>query len=231
MKAKKSKRFKEIEKVIQDISAAVTIEEAVDILKKCPPVKFDEALEMSIKLGVDPKKADQQVRATVTLPHGTGKKIKVVVLAKGEKEKEAKEAGADFFGSEEIIEKIKGGWTDFDSLIATPDMMREVGKLGKILGPRGLMPTPKTGTVTTDITKAVQEIKAGKVEFKVDKNCLLNNIVGKISFAKEKLVENINKLVEAIVKAKPSTAKGIYIKSMYLATSMGPGIKIDVQSL
>jgi len=231
MKEKKSKRFKEINTLIKDITEAVTIEQAVETLKKLPPVKFDETIEMSLKLGVDPKKADQQVRGTVSLPHGTGKTLSVVVLAKGEKEKEAKDAGADFFGSEEIIEKIKGGWTSFDALIATPDMMREVGKLGKILGPRGLMPTPKAGTVTTDIAKAVKEIKAGKVEFKVDKNCQLNNIVGKVSFAKEKLVENINKLMEAIIKAKPSSAKGIYIKSMFLATTMGPGIKIDVQSL
>jgi len=231
MKEKKSKRFKEINTLIKDITEAVTIEQAVETLKKLPPVKFDETIEMSLKLGVDPKKADQQVRGTVSLPHGTGKTLSVVVLAKGEKEKEAKDAGADFFGSEEIIEKIKGGWTSFDALIATPDMMREVGKLGKILGPRGLMPTPKAGTVTTDIAKAVKEIKAGKVEFKVDNNCQLNNIVGKVSFAKEKLVENINKLMEAIIKAKPSSAKGIYIKSMFLATTMGPGIKIDVQSL
>jgi len=230
MKTKMSKRFKDIENLTKDITI-LTLEEAVDLLKKCPPVKFDETMEISMRLGVDPKKADQQVRGTVALPHGTGKKIKVLVLAKSDKEKEAKESGADYFGNDEIIEKIKGGWTDFDVMIATPDMMREVGKLGKILGPRGLMPTPKAGTVTTDITKATKEIKAGKIEFKIDKNCLLNNSVGKISFSKEMLVENIKKLVEAVIKAKPSAAKGVYIKSMHLATTMGPGLKIDVQAI
>ena len=230
MATKKTKRFKEIEKIIKDITN-VSVEEAVDILQKCPPTKFDQSVEIAMKLGVDPKKADQQVRGTIVLPHGTGKSVTIVVLAKADKEQIAKEAGADYVGSDEFLEKIKGGWTNFDALIVTPDMMREVGKLGKILGPRGLMPSPKAGTVTNDIAKAVKEIKAGKVEYKIDKSGIINNIVGKISFTKEHLVENINTLINAIKKAKPSSSKGIYEQGIYLSTTMGPGIKIDVQTL
>jgi large subunit ribosomal protein L1 len=182
-----------------------------------------------MKLGVDPRKSDQQVRGTVSLPNGTGKSISIVVLAKGDKVKEALDAGADFAGNDDLIEKIKGGWTDFDAMVATPDMMREVGRLGKILGPRGLMPTPKAGTVTTDISKAVTEIKAGKVEYKVDRNSGVNNAIGKVSFDNDKLVENIHTFLGAIMRAKPSAAKGTYIKSLALSSTMGPGIKVDTR--
>jgi large subunit ribosomal protein L1 len=227
---KKSKRFKKIEEIVatKDVKS---FDEAIEFLKKCPEVKFDQSIEVSMKLGVDPKKADQLVRGTVALPNGTGKTLRLAVFAQGEKAKEAEKAGADIVGSTDLFEKIKGGFTDFDALIATPDMMREVGKLGKVLGPRGLMPTPKAGTVTVDVAKAVKEIKAGKVEFRVDKNANINLMVGKLSFAKEKLVENINALVSAISKAKPSSAKGTYIKSFAISSTMGPGFFIDLQAL
>src|SRR5271155_2103769 len=179
--AHRSKRMKKIDEMV-DIMKSYKLEEAVDILKKCPPVKFDQSINAALKIGIDPKKSDQQVRGTVSLPHGTGQKVVLVVIAKGEKAKEALEAGADFVGADDLLEKIKGGWTDFSALISTPDMMRELGKLGKVLGPRGLMPTPKAGTVTNDVAKAVREVKAGKIEFKVDKTGNVNNAVGKISF-------------------------------------------------
>ena len=180
-----------------------------------------------MRLGVDPKQSEQMVRGTVVLPNGTGKKVRVLVFAKGEKEKEAKDAGADFVGGEDLIEKISKGWLDFDSVVATPDMMGAVGKLGKILGPRGLMPNPKIGTVTFDITKAVKEIKAGKVEFKVDKSGNVHASIGKVSFGVQKLKENLLALLDGIIKAKPSTSKGIYLRSITVATTMGPGVKID----
>ncbi len=227
---KRSKRMQEVDKLV-DQNKSYKLEEAVAILKKCPPVKFDQSLNVALKVGVDPKKSDQQVRGTVSLPHGTGQKVVLVVIAKGDKAKEALEAGADFAGADELLEKIKGGWTDFSALISTPDMMRELGKLGKVLGPRGLMPTPKAGTVTTDVAKAVKEVKAGKIEFKVDKTGNVNNAVGKISFNDQNLVENLNVLFQAIMKSKPASAKGAFFRSLYLSSTMGPGLKIDVSSL
>jgi len=228
--AKRSKRMKEIDKLVEK-DKFYTAEEAVMLLQKCPSPKFDQSMNMMLKIGVDPKKSDQQVRGTVTLPHGTGQKVVLVVIARGDKAKEALDAGADYAGADELVEKIKGGWTDFSALIATPDMMRELGKLGKVLGPRGLMPTPKAGTVTPDVAKAVKEVKAGKIEFKVDKTGNVNSAVGKVSFAKENLVENLQTLMNAINKSKPATAKGTFLKSLYLSTTMGPGLKIDIQSI
>lgn len=227
---RRSKRVREIEKSI-DVSKSYTLEEAIEILKKCPPVKFDQSVELSLKTGVDAQKSDQQVRGTVSLPNGTGKRMVLVVFARGDKVKEALEAGADYAGNEEFFEKIKGGWTDFNAVIATPDMMRDVGKLGKVLGPRGLMPTPKAGTVTNDVAKAIAEVKAGKVEFKSDKHGVINNLIGKLSFQSEKLKENIIALLSAIMKAKPPTAKGQYLKSLALSSTMGPGLKITMHSI
>ncbi|NGX48883.1 MAG: 50S ribosomal protein L1 [Candidatus Anoxychlamydiales bacterium] len=227
---KKSKRAKKISQIVEENQKLNTVE-AIELLKKCPKLKFDESIEMSIKLGVDPKKSDQQVRGTVSLPHGSGKTLKVLVFAKANKVQEALDAGADYAGAEEYVEKIKGGWLDFNAVIATPDMMREVGKLGKILGPRSLMPTPKSGTVTQDVAKAVKEIKAGKVEFKVDKNAAINTILGKLSFETKKIVENFETLMSAITKAKPASCRGIYIRNLVLSSTMGPGIVIDLQSL
>lgn len=228
--AHRSKRMKQIDQLVGP-TRTYTLEEAVALLKKCPVTKFDQSVNAALKVGIDVKKSDQQVRGTVSLPHGTGQVIKTAVIAKGEKAKEALEAGADFVGADDLVEKIKNGWTDFSALITTPDMMREVGKLGKVLGPRGLMPTPKAGTVTTDIAKAVREIKAGKVEFKVDKTGNVNNAVGKMSFSKDALVENLNTLFQAISRAKPASSKGIFLRSLYISTTMGPGLKIDLQSL
>lgn len=225
-----SKRKKETSKLV-DLTKQYSLDEAIALLKSCPKTKFDQSVDFSVYLGVDPKKADQLVRGTVGLPHGTGKKITIVVLTQGEKQKEAKEAGADFVGAQELVDKIKGGWTDFSVLVTTPDMMREVGKLGKILGPRGLMPTPKAGTVTTDVTKAVSELKRGKIEFKVDKNSVINRAVGKMSFSVEQIKENINAILSAIIQKKPSSAKGAYIKSVFISTTMGPGLKLDLQSV
>lgn len=228
--ANRSKRFQDLMKEV-DTTSTYSLEEAVKLLQSVPGVKFDQSIELSLKLGVDPKKADQQVRGTVSLPHGTGKKLVLVVLAKGDKVKEALEAGADYAGNDDLVEKIKGGWTDFNAILATPDMMREVGKLGKILGPRGLMPTPKAGTVTNDVAKGVAEIKAGKVEFRVDKNAVINNMIGKLSFDLNKLKENAQTLLTAINKLRPSTAKGQYMKNLVLSSTMGPGLKIDLQSI
>ena len=193
--------------------------------------KFDESIEVAINLGVDPKHADQIVRGTVALPNGIGKDIKVLVFAKDNLAEEAKKAGADFVGSDDMVEKVKGGWTGMDVVVATPDMMAEVGKLGKILGPRGLMPNPKTGTVTMDIAKAVTEVKAGKIEFRVEKNGLIHNSIGKVSFSKGKIIENARVFVEAILKAKPQAAKGTYMKKVTLTSTMGPGIKLDKSSI
>jgi large subunit ribosomal protein L1 len=209
----------------------LSIDEAVPLVQKVKFAKFDETVELSIRLGVDPKHADQMVRGTIVLPHGLGKTKKVLVIAGGEKQKEAQEAGADVVGGEELVEKIQGGWMDFEAVVATPDMMRAVGKLGKVLGPRGLMPNPKTGTVTQDIGKAVREIKAGKVEFRVDKTGIVHAPVGKASFATDHLVENTKALVESIVKAKPAAAKGKYVRSITICSTMGPGIRIDTTSI
>ena len=225
-----SKRFREIAKHF-DATKKYGVREAIDILKKCPPVKFDQSVDIALMTGVDPRKSDQSVRGTVSLPNGTGKKMRILVLAKGDKIKEAKNAGADYAGNEDLIERINGGWTDFDAVIATPDMMREVGKLGKVLGPRGLMPTPKTGTVTTDIAKAIQELQGGKIEFKVDRHGAINNAVGKMSFVGEKLEENVRSYLNAIIRAKPASAKGQFIKSITISTTMGPGIKIDLREI
>lgn len=207
------------------------LEQAIEILQKSPPVRFDQSVEVALALGVDPRKSDQSVRGTVSLPNGTGKTQVVLVLAKGDKVQEALDAGADYAGCEEFVEKISKGWTDFDAVVATPDMMREVGKLGKVLGPRGLMPTPKAGTVTQDVGKAVGEIKAGKVEFKLDRHGVINSAIGKLSFEKDKLIENIKTWITAIVRAKPATAKGQFLKSMSISSTMGPGVKVDPRTL
>ena len=204
-----------------------SIEEAIPLVQKVKYAKFDETVELTLRLGVDPKHADQMVRGTVVLPHGLGKSKKVLAIAGADKQREASEAGADHVGGEELVEKIQGGWMDFDAVVATPDMMRAVGKLGKVLGPRGLMPNPKTGTVTTNIAQAVREIKAGKVEFRVDKTGIVHAPVGKISFPAQSLIENTHALVDSVVKAKPSAAKGKYLKRVTMSSTMGPGIDID----
>jgi large subunit ribosomal protein L1 len=204
-----------------------TLEEAVPLLQKVKFTKFDESVDISFRLGVDPKHADQMVRGTVVLPHGLGKSKRVLAIAAGEKQKEAQDAGADSVGGEELVEKIQGGWMDFDAVVATPDMMRAVGKLGKVLGPRGLMPNPKTGTVTFEIGKAVKEIKAGKVEFRVDKAGIIHAPIGKSSFPSQNLIANAQALIESVVKAKPAAAKGKYLKSVTISSTMGPGITID----
>jgi large subunit ribosomal protein L1 len=214
-----------------DTSKQYDLREAVTLAKKAATAKFDETVEIALKLGVDPRQADQMVRGTASLPHGTGKKVRVLVFAKGEKETEAKEAGADYVGSDDIIEKIKGGWLDFDATIATPDMMGNVGKLGKTLGPRGLMPSPKSGTVTFDVAKAVKEIQAGKIEFKVDKSANIHVPIAKTSFTEDQIYENAVAVFEAIVKAKPSAAKGQFLRVATLSTTMGPGLRLDCNLL
>ena len=208
-----------------------SIEEAVPLLQQVKFTKFDETVEIAVRLGVDPKHSDQMVRGTVVLPHGLGKSKKVLVIAGAEKQREATDAGADEVGGEEVVERIIGGWQDFDAVVATPDMMRAVGRLGKVLGPRGLMPNPKTGTVTLDVTKAVQEIKAGKVEFRVDKGGVVHAPIGKISFEADRLVANARALMETIIKAKPSAAKGRYVKSVTMSSTMGPGVAIDTANV
>jgi large subunit ribosomal protein L1 len=208
---------------------AYSVEEAVALVKRVAFAKFDETVELAVRLGVNPKYADQMVRGAVLLPHGTGKTVRVVVFAKGEKDREAREAGADVVGAEDLVERIQGGWLEFDTAIATPDLMGQVGRLGKILGPRGLMPNPKVGTVTFDVTRAVREVKAGKVEFKVDKAGNVHVPVGKRSFPAEHLAVNANAILEALVKAKPAAAKGQYLRSITVATTMGPGVPVDVQ--
>ncbi len=225
----RSKRLKEIDQLVGEEQKIYSIDDAVALLKKCPPIKCDQSIEISMKMGLDQKKADQQVRSTVALPKGTGKTVRVLVFAKGDQAKEAEAAGADHVGDAELLEKVKGGWTDFDAVITTPDMMREVGKLGKVLGPRGLMPTPKAGTVTKDVSKAVNEIKGGKIEFRLDRHGVINNMVGKLSFSQEDLVENIKAFIDAVQKVKPSGAKGQYIQGMALASTMGPGLRLDLR--
>lgn len=208
-----------------------SLSEAIQTLKDSHYVKFDESVEVAIRLGVNPKHADQMVRGTVSLPNGTGKSVRVAVFAQGDKATEATEAGADFVGAEDLAEKIQGGWTDFDVAVATPDMMRVMGKLGKILGPRGLMPNPKTGTVTMDLTKAVTELKAGKIEFRIDKQSNIAAAIGKLSFEADQISENVMAFVDAIVRAKPTAAKGTYFLGLSLCSSMSPGIKLDHQGI
>jgi large subunit ribosomal protein L1 len=208
-----------------------SLEEAIPILKKMRYTKFEETMELALLLGVDPKHADQMVRGTVVLPHGTGGTKKVLVIATGEKIKEAEKAGADHVGGPEMVQKIQGGWLDFDAVVATPDTMKDVGKLGKVLGPKGLMPNPKTGTVTLDVAKAVQEIKAGKVEFRVDKTSIIHVPFGKSSFGENLLLDNARALVSAILRAKPPTAKGKYLRTAYVSSSMSPSIRLDTSSL
>jgi large subunit ribosomal protein L1 len=226
----RSKRFREIDKLV-DSTKVYSLNEAIEILKKCPPVKFDQSVGVSLKTGVDAQKSEQLVRGTVSLPNGTGKHVTIVVFAKGDKVKEALDAGADFAGNEELFEKIKSGWLEFDAVIATPDMMRDLGKLAKILGPRGLMPTPKAGTVTADVAKAIAEVKAGKIEFKSDKHGVINTIAGKLSFQSLKIRENIVAILSAIIRVKPASAKGVYMESLSLSSTMGPGMKIDLQTI
>ena len=203
------------------------LDEAFGLLKQLAFAKFNETVELSMLLGVDPKHADQMVRGTTLLPHGTGQTKRVLVIAQGDKQKEAQDAGADFIGGDDMVEKIQGGWTDFDAVIATPDMMRSVGKLGKVLGPRGLMPNPKTGTVTFDVARAIQEIKAGKVEFRVDKTSIIHVPVGKISFSADQLKDNASAIINAVRKAKPPAAKGKYVRSIYVSSTMSPSVQID----
>lgn len=224
--AKKGKKYQEAVKLI-DRSVQYDANEAIELVKKTAPAKFDETVEVAVRLGVDPKKADQQVRGAVVLPNGTGKTQRVLVFAKGEKAKEAEAAGADFVGDADYINKINQGWFDFDVIVATPDMMGEVGKLGRVLGPKGLMPNPKTGTVTFEVEKAVQEIKAGKVEYRVDKQGNVHCPVGKVSFENDKLVENLTTIIETLLKVKPAAAKGTYMKNIAIASTMGPGIKVN----
>jgi large subunit ribosomal protein L1 len=225
-----TKRQKAAE-ALYDREKEFSVDEALDILKKLPGTKFDETVDLSLRLGVDPKHADQMVRGAIVLPHGIGKAVRVAVFAKGEKEREAREAGADVVGAEDLVERIQGGWLDFDSAVATPDLMGQVGRLGKVLGPRGLMPNPKLGTVTFDVGRAVREVKAGKVEFRVDKAGNVHVPIGKRSFSQENLAANGLALLEAIVRAKPSASKGTYLRSITVSSTMGPGIKVDAQSI
>jgi large subunit ribosomal protein L1 len=210
---------------------AYTVGDAMPLVKKAAFAKFDETVDVAIRLGVDPKHADQMVRGTVVLPHGLGKTLRVIAIASGDKVREAREAGADEVGGDDIVQRIQGGWTDFDAVVATPDMMKSVGRLGKVLGPRGLMPNPKTGTVTLDVVRAVKELKAGKVEFRVDKTGIIHCAVGKVSFDAAKLAENAMALISSVLKAKPATAKGKYVKSIVISSTMGPGFKIDPASV
>ena len=213
--------FAKVERKLYDL------QEASELVKELAFAKFDESVELALRLGVDPKRADQMVRGTTVLPHGTGKKVRILVFAKGEKEQEARQAGADFVGAEDLLEKIKEGWLDFDTAVATPDLMGSVGKLGKILGPRGLMPNPKTGTVTFEVGKAIEEIRKGRVEFKVDKSGIVHVPIGKVSFEAKHIKENAQTIFDSVVKAKPSSSKGRYVRSATLSCTMGPGIPLD----
>lgn len=224
--AKKSKKYQEAVKLI-DRESAYDVTEAIELVKKTATAKFDESVEVAARLGVDPKKADQQIRGAVVLPHGTGRTQRVLVFAKGDKLKEAEAAGADYVGDEDLINKITQGWFEFDVIVATPDMMAQVGKLGRVLGPKGLMPNPKTGTVTFEVGKAVQEIKAGKIEYRVDRDGNIHVPVGKVSFDTSKLVENFTTVMDTLMKAKPAAAKGTYVRNVAVSSTMGPGIKVN----
>lgn len=225
---KHGKKYQESQKLV-DKNKLYEVSEGINLVKETAKAKFDETVEVAFRLGVDPKRADQQIRGAVVLPHGTGKVQRVLVFAKGEKAKEAEAAGADFVGDADMIAKIQGGWFDFDVVVATPDMMGEVGKLGRVLGPKGLMPNPKTGTVTFDVTKAVNEIKAGKIEYRVDKAGNIHAPIGKVSFDADKLVENLAALTEALNRAKPAAAKGVYMKNVSISSTMGPGVRVAVK--
>jgi len=227
---KRSKRYRSVSEHVKR-SESYPLAEAIELVKRSAKAKFDETVELIANLGIDPKKADQQVRGTVSLPHGTGQKIRILVFAEGENARTAEEAGADHVGSDDLVKKIQEGWTDFDVAIATPDMMRVVGRLGKILGPRGLMPNPKSGTVTTDVEKTVQEFKAGKIEYRADRAGGIHVRVGKASFPDEQLADNIRTVVDALLRARPPAAKGQYLKSMFLCSTMGPGIRLDVNAV
>jgi len=230
MAQKTGKKYEAASKQVE--ARPYQLEEAIPLLQKIKFAKFDETVEVHMRLGVDPKHADQMVRGTVVMPNGLGKSKKVLVIAGADRQKEAQDAGADIVGGDELVNKIQTeSWTDFDAVIATPDMMRSVGKLGKVLGPRGLMPNPKTGTVTTDVAKAIKEIKAGKVEFRVDKTGIIHSPVGKLSFATDKLIENASSLIQAVMKAKPSAAKGKYVKTATVCSTMSPGVSLDVTAL
>lgn len=223
-----SKRTKTVSTLI-DKTKAYALKEAIALLKKAPKLKFDETVEVAVKLNVDPKQAaSASIRGTIALPHGTGKKVRVIVFCKGEEEKKAKEAGADAVGAEDLAAKIQGGWLDFDVAIATPDMMKEIAKLGKVLGPRGLMPNPKSGTVTQDTAKAIKEVKAGKIEFKMDKQAGIHAPVGKLSFTEEAIYANAHALIDAIMSANPAGARGQHVKTLYISSTMGPGVKLDL---
>ncbi|HZG15148.1 MAG TPA: 50S ribosomal protein L1 [Candidatus Bathyarchaeia archaeon] len=226
--AKRGKKYQEAIKLI-DKNKVYEVVEGIELVKKAASAKFDETVEAAFRLGVDPKRADQQIRGAVVLPHGTGKVQRVLVFAKGEKAKEAEAAGADYVGESDMISKIQGGWFDFDVVVATPDMMGEVGKLGRVLGPKGLMPNPKTGTVTFDVTKAVNEIKAGKIEYRVDKAGNIHAPIGKASFDADKLAENLAALTEALNRAKPAAAKGVYMRNVSISSTMGPGVRVAVK--
>ena len=228
--AKRSKKYQAaLEKF--DANSSYSIEEAVKLAQETSTVNFDASVEVAFRLGIDTRKNDQQIRGAIVLPHGTGKSQRVLVFAKGEKLKEAEEAGADYAGDQEFVQKINGGWFDFDVIVATPDMMGEVGKLGRVLGPKGLMPNPKTGTVTMDVKKAVEEIKAGKVEYRAEKAGIVHSAIGKVSFDADKLVENFRALNEQLAKAKPASSKGVYFKSVTVSSTMGPGVKVDLNEV
>ena len=224
--SKKGKRFKQIKSKV-DSTKRYDLDEGVRLVIETATAQFDETVDVAVKLGVDPRKADQMVRGTVVLPHGTGKTVRILAFAKGDKEKEALESGADYVGGEDLAQKIQEGWLDFDKAIATPDMMGIVGKLGRILGPRGLMPNPKVGTVTFDVARTIQELKSGRIEFRVEKAGIIHTPVGRVSFEVEKLLDNIRALLDTVIKLKPATSKGIYLRGLALSSTMGPGVKID----
>ncbi|QDI91517.1 50S ribosomal protein L1 [Salicibibacter halophilus] len=230
MPKKQGKKFVDAQKQV-DTSRNYPAGEALELVQKVAPANFDETVEVAVRLGVDPRKADQQIRGAVVLPHGTGKTKRVLVFAKGEKAKEAEDAGADIIGEEDLVNRIQQGWLDFDVVVATPDMMAQVGKLGRVLGPRGLMPNPKTGTVTMDVAQAVNEIKAGKVEYRVEKAGNIHVPIGKVSFDAQQLNENLNTVIDTLVKAKPSAAKGVYMRNISVASSMGPGVKVSTSGI